>query len=261
MAQAVAIWATAAISLGSQAGQVAAAPPAQGGNNACRVDGQLVVPVVDAVRTYGWAFVANFDHPASETVVTTCLAERTWPQQPWQTKYTVANHCTVMNNTASPPIKFGNGVAPFDGNAYLSCSVPVPGTYPDIFFARARLIPMAAQTYTFLSSSNATVMAQTDAACALTMNSQYTLRLPNGSSTSFPFAHSATVTCGNSIEVGSRVVPASLGGHKIGASFFGPSSGTGRLNIPANYGFNIGAAGQPYTLDWLFIDPTPAKGG
>jgi hypothetical protein len=120
--------------------------------------------------------------------------------------------------------------------------------------------PAAAQTYTFLSSSSATVTAQTDAACALTMNSQYTLRLANGSVTSFPFAHSASVACGSFIEVGSRVVPASLGGHKIGASFFGPSSGTGRLQIPKNYSFNIGAAGQPYTLDWLLIDPTPQRG-
>lgn len=254
IAYAIAISATAAAS--SHIGMATAAPLAQGGSGACKLNGQLIVPQVDAVHTYGWAFLANFDHPASLSV-TTCLAERFFGQP---TQYTVANHCTVNNNTAS--VQFGNGVAPFDGNAYLSCSLPVSATVPSLFWMRANMIPnAAAQAYTFLSSNSATVTAQTDATCALTMNSRYTLRRANGSVTSFPFAHSATVTCGSFVEVGSRIVPASLGGHKIGASVFGPSSGTGRLELPRNYGFNIGATGEPYTLDWLLIDPTPAKGG
>ena len=145
---------------------------AQNGSAACKINGKLVVPIVDPTHTYGWSFVANFDHAPSATNVRTCLAERYFGLP---ATYTVANHCTVMNNIASPPVQFGNGSASFDGNAYLSCTIPVPQSFPDVFFARVRMIPLAAsiglpgiKSYTFLSSNNATVTAQTDASCLLT---------------------------------------------------------------------------------------------
>jgi hypothetical protein len=268
VAQAVVISAVATVTIGSPASQAVAALPAQGGNNACRVNGQVIVPTVDAAHVYGWAFAANFDHPASATTVTTCLAERYWPQKPWQTQYTIAtSHCAVVNNIASPQIQLGNGVAPFDGNAYLSCALPVPATLPSLFWIRAlATLPNASQGYTFLSgngvASGISVTAQTGTSCGaptpslVTMNSQYL---------GFRFSHTAGPGCGSATEYGSRMIRESTatysGWHKIGAIIYGPTTGSTNLTLPANFSFNIGATGQPYTLDWLLIDPTPAKGG
>jgi hypothetical protein len=185
------------------------------------------------------------------------LAERNYPQEPWQVKYTVSTtQCTIVNNTAAPQAQFGNGVAVFNGNASIACTLPVPGTIPELFWVKARLMTSTSQSYTFLSSANVTVTAQTDAACALTMNSLYTL--PNA----FQFSHGSPTTCGSYVEVGSRLTRAQAnakGSHKIGSTLFGPVSTNGNLNLPGNYSFSIGAAGQPYTLDWLEIDPTPSR--
>ena len=257
----------------ASAGPAKAANPAlpqvaQSGSGLCRVNGRLVEPVVDAIHTYGWAFVANFDHPGS-TTVTTCFAERNYGQP---TRYTIANHCTAIRGDSTlPALQFGtSGVAQFNGNTYLSCTLSVPPAYPDIFYVRVRMIPMTpspvtghnTSSYTFLSSSAATFRAQTDAACQITNTSTYSMVDPLAT---FGFSHSATATCGSYVELGSRVVPVaahtSQGGHKIGGSFYGPSSGNGRLSIPNLYTFNIGALGETYTLDWLFIDPTPQRSG
>lgn len=241
---------------------------AQGGSALCKVNGRLVEPIVDATHTYGWAFVANFDHPAA-TTVTTCFAEREFGRP---TRYTIANHCTaIQGNSTLPPMQFGNGVAQFGGNTYLSCTLFLDQpAFPNIFFARVRMIPMTpspvtgvnTSSYTFLSSTAATFRAQTDMACQLTNTSTYTLVDPPAT---LGFSHSAPATCGSYVELGSRVVPVaahtSQGVHKIGATFYGPSSSSGRMFIPNVYTFNIGAVGENYTLDWLFIDPTPQRSG
>jgi hypothetical protein len=259
--------AAAAVTVGTPAHQAAAAPPAQGGNAACRADGQLIVPVVDAVHTYGWAFVANFDHAPSATTVTTCLVERTWlagPGTPGPVEFTIGTgECTVMNNVAAPPAQFGNGIAAFDGNAYLSCTLPVPATVPSIFWVRARLIPSAAlQTHTLLASTPVTFMAQSASNCTLRLTSAYSLRNPSNAG---QYSHDASVACGASTVIGTRLIAAaahaSEGGHRVNAAFFGPVALAGRLELPGDYAFNIGAVGQPYALDWLVIDPTPSRGG
>lgn len=232
--------------------------PAQSNTLACRVNGKLIVPKVDAVHTYGWGFVANFDHPTSTTQVTTCLAERIFGQP---TEYTVANtHCAVTNNTAN--VQFGSGVAPFDGNAYLVCNISVQATSPKVFWVAANMIPNAVlQSYTFLSSSPVNFTANSAPGCNFRPTSQYTL-LGGGPNS---FTHSTVATCGSYVEVRSRLegagINASEGKHVVGGTTYGPVDATGRLALPATYTFNIAAAGQPYTLDWLVIDPTPAKTG
>lgn len=234
----------------------AKATPAQAGANACKADGKLIVPAVDANHTYGWSFVANFDHTASPAIVTTCLAERWYSTQPFDTKYTVMQHCQVENNVGVPQALFGNGLARFDGNAYLSCMLPVPETWPDLFWVRVRTsLPSASQGYTFLSSAaNISFTGQTDAVCGLTLNSVYK---------SFTFSHMASTVCGTSMVFGSRVMRngqnMQTGAHRIDAVFYGPVTGGGTLILPANFTFNIGAIGQVYALDWLVIDPTPSR--
>ncbi|BCX05498.1 MAG: hypothetical protein KatS3mg053_3436 [Candidatus Roseilinea sp.] len=259
--QAIVVSAAATAIAGSIARPVVAATPAQGGNTACQVNGKLIVPTVDANHTYGWAFVTNFDHAASPAAVTTCLVERFYGQPPWQTQYTVAQHCTVVNNVASPQVRFGNGVAPFDGNAYLSCTLPVPETRPALFWIRANAsLANGSQAHTFLAgnglASGISVTAQTGTTSAqpLTMTSQYS---------TFQFSHSATLAWGSFTQYGSRMDRQSAttfgGRHKIGANVYGPTTGNTNLILPAGFSFTIGAPGQPYTLDWLVIDPTPSN--
>jgi hypothetical protein len=229
-------------------------------SQACSINGHLVVPTVNASSTYGWSFVANFDHAVSPNTVTTCFAERYYGQA---TSYTVSNtFCTVSNNSAG--VGFGAGVAPFDGNAYLSCGLPVSTTRPLLFWTRANFVPNAvAQSYTFLASPSASFTAQTNASCGLTLNSQYALRLSNSVPNTLGFAHTSSASCGVFNEVRSRVVRStannSEGWHMANGVTLGPVTAAGALQLPQNFVFTVGAPGEPYTLDWLLIDPTPQK--
>lgn len=253
----------AAVTIGSPAGTAAAAAPAQSSPGACLADGQPVIPVVDAARTYGWAFIANFDHAPSATSVTTCLVERSWAgSQPGPVQFTVSTgHCTVTNNVASPPAQFGNGVAQFDGNISLSCAVPVPATAPVVFWTRARVIAEPSRAYALLSSGEATFSAQTKANCALRLTSTYALLDPTNIA---QYSHDGTTACGASILLGTRITAqsahASEGAHRLDAAFLGSQSVSGHLELPANYAFSIGAPGQTFVMDWLVIDPTPQRG-
>jgi hypothetical protein len=250
---------TSALMINSPSGNSAVARDiSQPVNMACRYAGTLIVPQVDKNHPYGWGFVVNFDHSGSQTAVTTCLATRNYPQEPWQTTYTVAEHCTVLNNTAG--VVFGNGTAPFDGNAKLSCIVPVPATIPTLFWTRVNVrLPAASQRYTLLKSvglsAGITLTAQTDPTCEqIATTSVYP---------GFQFTNSAAASCGGFVDLGSRVTRSGInsreGYHRIGANLYGPTTGSGFLQIPANFRFEIDAAGQPYTLDWFVIDPTPTK--
>lgn len=237
---------------------------AQGNSALCKINGVLVEPKVDNVRTYGWAFVANFDHAAS-TSVTTCFAERWYGEA---IRYTVAQHCTpVRSDRNLPRMQFG-GVAAFDGNTYLSCSLPLwQSSFPDVFFTRVRMVPTqgnwpSSKPYTFLTSQQATFVARTNASCQLTIASTYNLIGPVATLT---YEHSAPATCGSYIELGSRIVPAgptsSEGLHKIGSTIYGPVSSSGQMFMPTVYSFTIGAISETYTLDWFLIDPTPQRSG
>jgi hypothetical protein len=255
----LALAATLALSTGiANANDSVARTPAQSANSACMVNGKLIAPKVDNAHTYGWAFVANFDQAASTTQVRTCLAER---ELGLPTQYRVENnHCAVTNNTANA--QFGGGVANFDGNAYLVCSISVRSTRPTQFWVRANVIPNAVvQSYTFLSSSVVNVTANTGSSCSFRPSSQYTL-LGGGS---LSFTDIAAATCGSYVDIGSRLngsgVNTSNGWHVVSGTNYSQVSAMGRLELPATFAFNIGAAGQPYTMDWLVIDPTPSKSG
>ncbi len=236
----------------------AAAAPPQAGLSACRYGGILLVPKVDAGHAYGWGFVANFDHAQSGTLVTTCLAERSVGQAPWQTTYTVATtHCGIVTNGAAAAV--GGGVANFNGNFKLSCSLPVPATSPTLFWVKARAALNApSSTHTFMSGTiigaGYEFGATTDAACGVTLNSAYP---------AISFAHSASGACGAMTEYGSRVtrtnVNALNGAHKIGAAVLGPVSASGVFELPGNFSFEIGDFGELMALDWFVIDPTPSR--
>jgi hypothetical protein len=239
--------------------QSALAAPQHSAPTACRYNGVALVPEVSPGHTYGWGLVVNFDHAPSATAVRTCLAERVIGQLPNQTRYTVGQQCAIVNNSANPPVRLGDGLAVFDGNLRLSCTLTVPATAPDLFWIKTRaLLPNPSQSYTFLSgaglSSGSSFTAQTDASCGLTLTSRYA---------QFQFNSTFPSGCGVMTEYGSRVAPASpttqLGSHKVGATVSPQSTGNGNLVLPAGFSFDIGAAGQPFTLDWLIIDPTPAK--
>lgn len=249
----IAVGAIAVASVVPSAQIVSAGNAAQAGNNACIYNGTLIVPAVDAAHPYGWGFVANFDHSESTTAITTCLAERFHGQLPSQTRYTVASHCRILDNKASIPI--GGGFARLDGNAVISCELPVPETLPDLFWIRAGVyFPNASQAYTILASDEVTFAASTDARCALTLSSRYH---------TFSFEHSGSATCGKLMDIGTRLRRESgsrfNGSHKIGKSILGPVTNNDGLSLPAGFTFTIGAAGQPYTLDWFAIDPVPSR--
>lgn len=232
---------------------VSAGNPGQANNGACDYNGTLIVPAVDASHPFGWGFVANFDHARSTSAVTTCLAERFYGQTPAQTRYTVAEHCRILN-TANP-VPIGDGYARFDGNTVLLCNLPVPVTYPDLFWIRANAnFPNASQSYTLLESNEASFTASTSATCQLTLNSRYGV---------FSFNHSETSSCGKFIDIGSRLKRETQtsfsGAHKFGKNIRGPVMTQNGFSVPANYTFTIGAAGQSFVLDWFVIDPVPSR--
>jgi hypothetical protein len=208
----------------------------------------LVNPIVPPGQSFTWMFVANFDHPKSATKSTGCLATR---QSGQVTQYQVGDYCTVMNNTAN--VKFGGGTAPFDGNAYLQCAITIPGNHaPPQFWTHARPnIPTTIQgaTYTLISSSDITFTAQTDPLCVVTLSSQYD---------DIAFAHATLPACGSFVRVDSHLnqsIQPPLGTHFVGGMAFGPTQGSGSFALPANFSFQIGAAGQIFALDWLVLDP------
>jgi hypothetical protein len=238
--------------------------PMQSGLAPCRVNGKLIQPKVDQNRPYGWAFVVNFDAPASSSGnPISCLATRTLPLN---TEYEVAEHCAVVR-IANPPATFGGGVARFNGNSFLTCNIEVEPTQPYLFYVRAmaQLTTLTLSTlsptlnYTLLSSDAVSVTAQTSA-CRLTMNSRYN---------TFNYSHSFVNVCGGFFEIGSRMqqnFAASpphvlLGRHVLSGTVLGPTTGLGELKLPAEYAFSIGAPGEKFDVDWYVIDPTPQKSG
>jgi|GEM_PF-6981872 len=214
---------------------------------ACRVNGQLVVPVMTSGKGTAWVFVTNLDQPLSKTTVRGCMAVRTSSG----TTYTPDNYCTVMNNTANR--QFGNGVAEFDGNAYLQCTIPNPVEPAPQFWMHARAnfsTTPNGTTFTMLNSAPMSFTVDTDAACLLKLNSRYNNML---------FAHATVNQCGSFVEVHSNLIQSlspPRGSHRIGLNnFYGPTNLQGTFGLPANLSFTIGAVGQVYSLDWLVIDP------
>ena len=176
----------------------------------------------------------------------------------------MGQHCTVTNNIGVPSATFGNNLAHFDGNAYLSCQISVQITTPNIFYLRTRVSLTASSTpklltYTFLSSNMVSVTGQVNG-CTLTLSSRYN---------TFNYSHTTGTVCSSFVEVGSRMTqnlatqpsPTLTGIHRLGAVEYGPSTSSGLVQLPMTYTFSIAAPGQRFDLDWLLIDPTPQKGG
>lgn len=260
---------TTMLGLATPATQVAQAHHVERGLNqalsACRLNGQLIRPKVDSGHTYGWVFLAKFDAASGGGNPISCLVTQTAPNGP---EYDVRNHCTVMNNIGNPPTTFTGGLAQFDGNAYLSCNISVLPTQPEIFYLRG-LVGFATSpaissvfSHTLIAgdppsaSDPLSVVGQTNG-CTLTLNSRYG---------TFSYGHTVGSVCGGFVEVGSRVrqnfatTPHTLlGQHMLSGTLYGPTTGYGQLQIPGPYTFTIGAPGQQFDMDWLLIDPTPAK--
>ena len=256
----LAVTVLASLGLATPAVRTAAAHlPAQAGSAACRINGTLVAPKVDAAHPYGWAFAANFDHATGNPI--TCLVTQQWPNAP---TYDVGQHCKVINNIGVPSTTFGNKLARFDGNAYLACQILVQATMPEIFYLHARASLTGSSTatplnYTFLSSNVVSVTGQVNG-CTLTLSSRYN---------TFNYSNSTGTVCGSFVEIGSRMrqnmgaqlVPTLTGIHRLGAVEYRTATGIGPVELPMTYTFSIAAPGQRFDLDWLLIDPSPQKTG
>ena len=224
-----------------------AAETSQGALNACKVNGQLVVPIIVSGKSSAWVFVTNFDQPLSRTTVAGCLATRNASG----TTYLPDNYCTVMNNTANQ--QFGGGVAQFDDNAYLQCTIPNPPEPAPLFWVHARAsLPttLNGDSFTLLASQLLSFTVNTDAACLLTLNSRYNTML---------FSHTTVNRCSSFVDLNSNLVQTTAtpkGNHRIGlTNLYGPTNLTGLFALPANLSFTIGAVGETFTLDYLVIDP------
>jgi hypothetical protein len=253
LATAVLVVLSTAMSVGGGHPRTAAAGSAgqSSGPNACKVNGVLVVPAVVPGRSFGWIFVANFDHAPSANRVVSCLALTPAPGA--ATTYEVREHCLIVNNIAGR--QFGGGHAPFDGNAYLQCSITLPGnTEPPPFWVHARAnLPTLVNggTFTLLTSSEVAFTVTTSALCATTLSSRYG---------TVSFAHATAPVCGSFAHLESRVDRNNQGvlkgAHRVGTTWYGPSNLNGSLpTVPVAYSFQIAQPGPSFTLDWLAIDP------
>ena len=219
--------------------------PAQtGAPTACKIDGQALNP-----PTGNWMWAANFDQALSATKVKGCMAMR---DAAGTVHYLVAEYCTVMNNTAGK--QFGNGLAQFDGNAFLRCAINVPPPFnPPSFWVHARAkfsTSIQTVTNTLIASNPITFTAQTNPACQMTLNSTYN---------DIAFASATGMSgCAAFVQIDSNVVQSvqpAQGVHWVGANAFGPTLDAGNFVLPATYTFDIGAAGQMFSLDWIMFDP------
>jgi hypothetical protein len=231
---------------------------AQSSPGPCKVNGVLVDPPLPPGVAQRWLFIANFDHPKSATDTVTCLVIKTATG----TTYDVGtHHCTVVATSNPSRRRFGSGVARFDGDAYLQCTInptPPPLDPPNVWVYARVNIPTAltTTTNTLVTSDDIDFNVQSDPTCAWTLNSRYD---------AFAFSHATTGTCGSFASIESHLLNGANGEgrHRVtipsGTTFYGPTAGNVSFAFSPVFSFRIGAQGETFTLDYVIIDPDSVK--
>jgi hypothetical protein len=219
---------------------------AQGVPDACKNDaGGAVVPNA-AAGVGAWLLVLNFNHAPSATTTTGCMVMTTGlnPQQVSRTLIA----CQIVNNTGS--VQVGSGAAAFDGNFSINC----PGVTQQgkktlenfTVWGRGNFAKRSAN-YPIVQSAD----IKASAAISPDWHVQFTSRY--GSST-FTSADGVTNLMGRDVSFASAVA-ALQGIHSLNGSVLAPRPPISAFDYHFDQPITIGAAGQPWTLYEVIVDP------
>jgi hypothetical protein len=219
---------------------------AQGVPDACKNDaGSAVVPNA-AAGVGAWLLVLNFNHAPSATTTTGCMVMTTG-LNPQQVSRTLVP-CQIVNNTGK--VQVGSGSAPFDGSFSINC----PGVTQQgkktlenfTVWGRGNFAKPNA-TYPVVQNADISVSAAISPDWHVLFTSRY------GSSTFSSGSGSANLL-GQDVSFMSAV-NALQGSHSLNGNQLPPRT----TIVPFDYHFDqpimIGAAGQPWTLYEIIVDP------
>lgn len=219
---------------------------AQGVPAACKNDaGGVVVPSA-AAGVGAWLLVLNFNHAPSATTTTGCMVMTTGlnPQQVSRTLVA----CQVVNNTGN--VQVGSGAAPFDGNFSISCpGVTQQGkkTLENFTVWGRGNFAKANATYPVVQNADINVSAAISPDWHVLFTSRY------GSST-FSSGSGSVNLLGQDVSFTSAVA-ALQGAHSLNGSVLAPRTPISAFDYHFNQPITIGAAGQPWTLYEVIVDP------
>lgn len=224
----------------------ATAALAQGVPNACKTDAGKVVVPSPAAGIGAWLLLLNFNHAPSATTTTGCMVVTTG-LNPHQVSRTLVA-CQIVNNAGS--VQVGSGAAPFDGNFSISC----PGVTGQgkqtlenfTVWGRGNFgKPNAA--YPIVQHADVNVTATISADWHALFASRY------GGST-FASGDGVTNLKGQDVAFMSAV-SSLLGSHSLNANQLVPRTTIAPFEYHFDQAITIGAAGQPWTLYEVIVDP------
>lgn len=219
---------------------------AQGVPDACKNDaGGAVVPNA-AAGVGAWLLVLNFNHAPSAATTTGCMVMTTGlnPQQVSRTLVA----CQIVNNTGN--VQVGSGAAPFDGNLSINC----PGVTQQgkktlenfTVWGRGNFAKPNA-IYSIAQNADFNVSAAISPDWHVLFTSRY------GPSTFSSGSGSANLL-GQDVSFTSAV-NALQGGHSLNGTLLPPRTPISPFDYHFNQPILIGAAGQPWTLYEIIVDP------